>query len=378
MLKQLCVAVGTWLLTLLYHVAHGLGGTKQRVVCISRQSDKEPIDFLLIRSYVEKHHPGHHVVIMAKALDNPLAYLPHMLLQTWRIATCEAVVLDSYCIVVSLLRSTIQAPVVQIWHAMGNMKRFGYTALDEAEGRSSATARLMHMHEGYDSVVISSKSFINDYTAGFNVSPDIVFECPLPKADQLTDAQYREQRRQDIIDRYPQLALKKNIVYCPTFRKPPTEQDRRALQALAGSVDFGHYNLIYKRHPVSTLRFDDQRVFQEYDTSYDMLYVADYVVSDYSTVIYEAGLMDLPVYLYLYDWDSYSKRRGLYIDISTDVPAPKARDAKTLVGLIEKDAFDADAYGAFIDNNIRMPKVGSCTERLCEHIFELAESANPR
>lgn len=45
-------------------------------------------------------------------------------------ATSRAIILDSYCIAVSLLGERIKAPVVQIWHALGNMKKFGYAALD--------------------------------------------------------------------------------------------------------------------------------------------------------------------------------------------------------------------------------------------------------
>ena len=374
-MKSLAIWCATSLLRLIYLLCHHLIGVKDRFVCLSRQSDDEPIDFRLIRSFVEKNVPGYQVIIMAKKLSSPLTYIPHMLLQTVRIATSRAVLLDSYCIVVSLLGKTIKAPVVQLWHAMGNMKRFGYAALDEPEGRSSQTARLLHMHEGYDCVVISSKVFIDDYVAGFNVSPEIVFESPLPKADLLTDPRYRQRRREEIERRYPELSGKKNIVYCPTFRKPSTERDVLALERLADCVDFDRYNLIYKPHPVSTLRFGDPRVFQHYDHSYDMLYAADYVISDYSSVIYEAGLMGLPVLLYIYDWNSYRMRRGLNIDLSQDVPAPASADPDVLMRHIALNDFDLAAYAAFIRRYVVVPTDEGCTERIVRHVFDLISSS---
>ena len=370
-MKRLFVSLATLVLSAWYGFAYHVFGPKKRIVCLSRQSNTVPVDFTLIDSYVRAHYPDFDVVVLAKTLDSPISYIPHMFRQVFEIATSSAVILDSYCIVVSLLNETIKAPVVQMWHAMGNMKRFGYAALDEPEGRTSDVARLMHMHEGYDSVVISSMAFIDDYVAGFNVSPEIVFECPLPKTDLLLSDEIRKTERGRILKSLPQLGDKINVVYCPTFRKPPTEADSFALERLADSVDFDKYNLIYKAHPVSTLRFSDERVIQDYDSSFDMLYVADYVISDYSTVIYEAGLLDLPVLLYTYDWDEYRKRRGLNIDFVKDVPAPSSGDPRELMSLIESEKVDEQAFRSFVDRYIRVPGQGTCTQRLVEHVMSL-------
>ena len=375
-LKRAAIALATFVLKAVYLATYHLAGPRHQIVCLSRQSDEIPIDFTQIEEYVREHHPDYRVVSYAKTLSNPLGYIPHTLLQAYEIARSEAVVLDSYCIAVSLLNTRIKAPVIQLWHAMGNMKRFGYAALDEPEGRSSSMARLMHMHEGYDCVVISSLAFIDDYVAGFHVSPDIVFESPLPKADLLIDRGVRKKRKGDILRRYPQLSGKKNIVYCPTFRKPSTEADRRALELLANSIDYDRYNLIYKAHPVSALRFEDSRVFQEHDPSLDMLYVADYVISDYSTVIYEAGLLDVPVLLYTYDWETYRRRRGLNIDYSKDVPVPTSSDPKVLMDHIERDEFDLEGFRAFVRRYVRVPEGESCTQRITEHIFSLVKQAD--
>ena len=185
-MKRLAVAAATTLLALFYRICR-LFPVKRQVVCISRQSNDAPIDFLLLKEGLARKEPPYRTVILADKLESPLRYLPVMAKQVFFIATSRAVVLDSYCIVVSLLGSRIKAPVVQIWHALGNMKKFGYAALDTPEGHSSETARLMHMHEGYDAVAVSSLNFRDDLAAGFNVDPSIVFEAPLPRVDLLRD-----------------------------------------------------------------------------------------------------------------------------------------------------------------------------------------------
>lgn len=289
------------------------------------------------------------------------------------LATSKAVLLDSYCIAVSLLDEYIKAPVIQMWHAMGNMKKFGYTSLDEGEGRSYSTAHAFKMHHGYDAVLISSKTFIDDFAAGFNVDPSIILETPLPRTDLLINPEHVKKQRELILDKFPSLKKKKNIVYCPTFRKTPAPNEAEAMKQLINAVNFEKYNFIYKAHPVSTQRFEDKRVLQDYG-NYDMLYIADYVISDYSTVIYEAGLLNVPVYLYAYDWDTYHEKRSLNIDIKKDVPTLFTNNAKAIMQAIETDNFDNKKYQQFIRNNIRIPKDTSCTERVIDIIFGLIKN----
>lgn len=367
-MRKIAVGIATALLGALYALC-SLLPQKRRIVCISRQSDGEPVDFRLIRDYCERRDPPWEVVILAKQLRNPVAYLAEMARQVFYIATSRAVVLDSYCIVVGLLHDRIRVPVVQIWHSLGNMKRFGYTAFGTDEGHSEATARLMHMHEGYDAIATSSLSFAEPFAAAFNAASSQLFEAPLPHVDLLLSAEHRACQREAILAAYPQLLGRETIVYCPTFRKQPAANEEAATLALLDAVDFDRFNVVYKPHPVSKQVIDDSRVVTIPGSAFDALFVADYVISDYSTVIYEAGLLGLPIYLYAYDWDSYREKRGLTIDFENDVPALFTADPRTITDAIEAGSFDHAAYAAFTAANVALPAEGSCTERICEAII---------
>lgn len=371
-LKPLVIRIGIALLAAWYTFCR-LFSTKRQIVCISRQSNCPPVDFCLIRDYFQQKHPDWRVVILAHTLENPVAYLPIMLRQVFYMATSRAVVLDSYCIAASLLSSRIKAPVIQIWHALGNMKKFGYTALDTGEGRSSATARLMHMHEGYDAVAVSSFSFARDLAAGFNVEEDILFEAPLPRTDLLTDPEHRRKQREAFARAHPQTTQRKVIVYCPTFRKEQSDNEDAAMAALTDAVDFDRYCLVFKPHPVSKQVIEDPRVITIRGGDIDPLYSADYVISDYSTVMYEAGLLQAPVFLYAYDWCEYHGKRSFNIDLEHDIPTLFTDDPRAIMDAIESDAFDHDAFQTFVRRNIALPPRGTCTEQLCEHILALAE-----
>ena len=351
----------------------------KRIVYLSRQQDGTTTDFDMLSSYIAEHYPGWQNVILAKTLNNPVRYAPHVFRQIYHIATCRAVVLDSYCIVVSLLGPRVKAPVLQMWHALGNMKKFGYMTLDTPEGRSSSTARLLHMHEGYDSALVSSASFAEDLAAGFNMDASLLYEAPLPRTDLLVDEAVRTRERERIYAAFPELKEKRNIVYCPTFRREPAPNEAQAMEALVNAVDFERYNLIFKRHPVSTQRIEDARVLQDYDQdAYNMLYIADYAISDYSTVIYEAGLLGIPLYLYAYDWDSYAGKRALNIDMQHDVPALFSADANEIMAAVQAGEFDAESYAEFTKDNVAVPQDMSCTQRVAEHLFAMIAAGKPR
>lgn len=358
--------------TVLVHLPH-----HRRIVCCSRESDIPSTDFVLIKDYVARNHPDYAVVILSKKVTAPVSYAFHMMCQLYYIATSDAVVLDTYAPTISLLAGHIRIPVIQMWHALGNMKRFGYTALSDSEGRSVDTANLLNMHKGYTSVLISSKSFINDYAAGFGIDQSIIYEAPLPRTDLLIDPQNRAAQRERLLRKYPALSGKHNIVYCPTFRKRQPSNQEQAWDNLVKSIDFDRYNLILKAHPLDSTRFNDSRVIQGYSETDDMLFVADYVISDYSTVIYEAGLLDVPVFLYGYDWAEYSSRRSLYIDPQHDIPTLFTDDPRNIMDAIECNAFNRPAFAEFIKRNIAVPEHGTCTARVVDHIFSLIQ-ANTR
>lgn len=371
-MRKLAVDFAALCLKALYYLCR-IFPEPSRIVCISRQSNYAPVDFRLIADYCRHRTPSVDVIILAKQLKNPFAYIPEMFRQVFFIATSKAVVLDSYCIVVSLLRDTIKTPVIQIWHALGNMKKCGYAALDESseEGRSPEVARIMHMHEGYNAVAISSTTFIDDFAAGFNVDPALIFEAPLPRVDLLVNPDARRNIRQQLHESYPDLKGKQIIVYCPTFRRIHSSNTAQAIASLIDAIDFSRYGLVYKPHPVSDLAIDDERVITVVSGDPDPLLAADFVISDYSTVIYEAGLLNIPVFLYAYDWDTYRNKRGLNIDLEHDVPTLFTNDPTAIMDAIEHGAFDYDAYRQFVERNIALPAQGSCTEQLCEKIIAM-------
>lgn len=347
--------------------------TKEKIVFLSRQANTVSVDFKLLGDNIKQNHPEYKTVFLCKKIGKgilgKISYAFHILLQMYHLATSKVAIVDSYCIPVSLLNHKKSLLVIQIWHALGNMKRFGYAMLDKPEGSSSKLAYAMRMHKNYDYLTISSMSFAKDFLEGFSAKAEQLVELPLPKTDLLTDKEYASQKRAEITAKYPKLSGKKNILYCPTFRKSDSHI-KEAAENLLRFLNTQKYNLILSDHPVSSNQeADADGILRFAESTFELLFAADFVISDYSTVFYEAGLLGLPIFSYAFDWKEYSQKREINFDIEKEFPGLFTDDAEKIISDIENEIFDFERLNAFINKNVSVGN-GNCTQRLTEFIFE--------
>ena len=366
------ITVVRWALCLLYAILK-LFPTKKKIVFLSRQSNSVSVDFKLLGENIKQNHPEYKTVFLCKKIGGgifgKIAYAFHILVQMYHLATSKVAIIDSYCIPVSLLNHKKDLLVIQIWHALGNMKRFGYAMLDKPEGSSSKIAYAMRMHKNYDYLTISSMSFAKDFLEGFSAQENQLVELPLPKTDLLTNKEYAAEKRASLTEKYPMLSGKKNILYCPTFRKSDSHI-KDATENLLRFINTEKYNLILSDHPVSSGQEEDaDGILRFPESTFELLFTADFVISDYSTVFYEAGLLGLPIFSYAFDWKEYSQKREINFDIENEFPGLFTDNAERIISDIENEVFDFERLAEFINKNVTVGN-GNCTQRLTDFIFE--------
>lgn len=346
---------------------------KNKAVMISRQSNNVNDDFRLLGGALRKR--GFEVVYLCKTLDGgvdssfaaKISYGFHMFTQMYHLATSKVCILDSYCPVVSILKHKKSLKIVQIWHSIGKLKKFGKQILDMEEGSSSAIADVMRMHKNYDAFYCAGKAYADVLSEGFGVGTEKCRIFTLPRIDLLKDKHYINSTKQKIYQKYPQLKEKENIVYAPTFRRDESRFNDY-LNDFIKELDFEKYNLIVKPHPLSKVIINDSRVIFDKDFStFQMLTCADKLVSDYSCIIYEAGILGIPLYFYDFDIELYKNTRGLVIDYSL-LPGYKEENAKQLVESFEKD-YDYDYLNSFINGII--DNTDNCTEKMADDIEKM-------
>ena len=358
--------------------------TKNKITMISRQSNKPSINFKLLAKEIEKQG-NFEVVILAHKLEpgikKKIEYIFHMFKQMYHIATSKVVILDTYCICISLLNHKKNLIVIQMWHAMGALKKFGYSVLDTDSTTSALgkkltinekkdLSKIMKMHKGYNYIFASSKACVPYYVDAFKYeAKDIVVMSP-PIVDILMDNKYQKNKEIEIKDTYPIMKKKKNIIYVPTFRK---EESSHKIQELIDSVNFKKYNLIIKTHPLTKLDYYDERViWDDKFTSMDLMIASDYIISDYSAIVFEASLLNKPIYFYIYDFDEYTKYREFYIDYKKEMPGKMSSKSKEIIKWIENNDYDLNKIKVFSKKYIYFRK--NTTKKIVDFIMKKTEN----
>ncbi|MBQ6622968.1 MAG: CDP-glycerol glycerophosphotransferase family protein [Mogibacterium sp.] len=379
---NIIITIGRGLLQLLYGLQK-LAPVRKRITFISRQSNHPSVDIELLRDEIRREMPDYEVVVLCKKIESKPAYIWHMLTaQMHCLATSEVVVLDTYCILASLLRHRPQLRILQMWHALGAYKKFSLSILGRAEGRSPAIARAMRMHQGYDRILASSEAAVPGLEEAYGYGPEAFEILPLPRVDLLRDPAWLEQKRAEILAACPQLdPAKRTLLYAPTFRK--TELEIAKIAELADAVDADRYNLIISAHPLmkERLRLSDKVIVLDGYTTMEQLAVCDFFISDYSAVIFEAAAAGKPIWFYAYDIDHYVENRGFYLDPLTELPSDPKRTAAEVLAAIEavgpdgRPAYDWQRLSAFTDKYIA--PVEHCTASVTALIRRMAEEGRP-
>jgi CDP-ribitol ribitolphosphotransferase len=105
----------------------------------------------------------------------------------------------------------------------------------------------------------------------------------------------------------------------------------------------------------------------------DLLPLCDVVITDYSAVAFEACVLDLPVFFWVYDIDDYQREHGLNIDLLREAPGLASRDLDAIASRIESDDSDPLAMRSFKQRYVPATD-GRCTERIADVILDSLNS----
>lgn len=338
---------------------------RRKVVMISREHPRVPEDFIDLRQAILARDPATRVVTLVRMVPpgvvRKIGYGLHLVHQLYHVATARVLIVDTYAIVASTLRHKTSLTVVQMWHALGAFKKFGLSILDQPEGRDARLAATMRMHAGYDIVLASAERCRVPYAEAFGTDLDRVVVAPLPRVDRLREADRRARTRARILAAHPHLVGRSVAVFAPTFRLDGTVT--ADVTHLCERLEAVGVHTVVKLHPLMHAGFSADIDTAPGFSTQELLTVADVFITDYSSAIYEAALVDVPSYFYAPDLDDYLASRDFYLDYRTDLPGPIVRTVDDLVAAVAAGASTAADAAAFAAAWIEVP--GSTTPNPC-------------
>ncbi len=289
-----------------------------------------------------------------------------MLGDMYHIATSKICIIDGYNIPISGLKHKKGLEVIQIWHAMGAIKKFGYQILDKDEGNTSTVAKIMKMHSNYSMVTCTSNATKEFYAEAFNVQKENIKILGMPRVDYILGKNNEiNEKTKKLYENYPYLKNKKNILYVPTFRKDKTLNIKNLIE----KIDKNKYNLIIRLHPLDETKVDEKYLIDRKYNSFDLLKIADYVITDYSAIAFETSILDKPVFFYIYDIDEYVENRGLNINLKKEMKNATSDKIEDIIEIIEKDKYNFNDLKKFKEKYVQTRDTKN-TERIVEYIKE--------
>jgi CDP-ribitol ribitolphosphotransferase len=103
----------------------------------------------------------------------------------------------------------------------------------------------------------------------------------------------------------------------------------------------------------------------------DLLFITDVLITDYSSVIYEASLLNIPMLFYAFDLDDYINSRDFYFEYEINVPGKVVYTENDLIQAILNNDYEHEKVEEFCRKNFDI-RDGKASERVALFVENLA------
>lgn len=346
-----------------------------KVFFVATHDDSPEGNVGIVAEALRKKAPQKKLYFLTKrdGIHRPFTFF---VIKAYQMATSGTIFMDNEFMPMAYTPIDRRAKVVQLWHGTGSLKRIG---LDIETGTVAALAA--RANRKITHLIVNSRRTKEQYAKAFGVPEDRTYVLGLPRTDLILDSERMEQKRRDFYSQYPQLEGKRCVLYAPTFRDDEVKNPVLALDLadLAGTMAEDEV-LLLRLHPHVAANFSEdilktcgQSVWNmsSYPGVTTLLAVADCLITDYSSIIYEYCLFERPMIFYAYDLQKFRDTgRDFYEDYENYVPGPVVQEQSELVKLWE-DGFEwrekvtdfRNDFYEFLDKN--------AVDRLFELIFRI-------
>ncbi len=371
-----------YLLAMTYWLTKRLPIQSKKVVFATYRSDRLVDNFRAVYDELERRDLGYEYVFLLKrfpqSLVGQIQYVFHMMRATYELATARYFIIDDYYypVYVSSLRKGTE--VIQLWHACGAFKKFGYSVLDKSYSPDDDYLKMVQIHRNYSKVYVSGEACIAPYADAFGMTQERIYPLGVPRTDQLLNTARQARVREKLYDRYPEWRKKRIILLAPTFRG-----NGQTTAHYDQELDFEKFRrelgpdtvLLLRMHPfvlnppIVPDAYSDQIInMTDYPDINDLMQIADILITDYSSVIFEFALLQKPMIFLVNDLQSYKAERDFYFPYESFVPGPIVSTFEDVIAWIKRGQFDTQKIETFA-NQFFTYQDGEATKRIVDHLL---------
>ena len=227
--------------------------------------------------------------------------------------------------------------VIQLWHGTPIKRLF----LDSKEPHQNLNiynyrARKYNKWLHQDYLIVDSKAAVNNFESAFPSQKLEVLPVGYPRVNYLTNRENDTSLIKRLIKGLNIDPSKPVLLYSPTWKTETSNEDLLPIKEQLLSK----YNVIFKGHIESNYDGDSHHVLPEnviippksVETQ-DLIIISDIVLTDYSSIIFDALTVNKQVCLYTPQHSNYIKERGVYDEIINSLKPVWYTDA----GLLTND-----------------------------------------
>ena len=266
---------------------------------------------------------------------------PHNLRDMIKIRKClltsKVIVTDDYVDCLLNCRLRPEQGLIQIWYTGGAFRRFGLDSSSLVSPINEYKA-----HSQYTDVCVSSEYVRQFYSHAFGVDMDIIIPTGTPRSDLIVkDTKYNE-KREEICKKHPLLRNKKVYAYFPTFREEDGEiadfDPKIKWATLNDDLDDDEV-FILCRHPFMKQEYIKGMFYprvKDYtaDPTTELVAIADVIITDYSSIVFDASLMGKPMVFYAPDFKKYEDE--FYFNYDKYLPGEKIYSSDSLLTALRR------------------------------------------
>ncbi|MBZ5200604.1 bifunctional glycosyltransferase family 2 protein/CDP-glycerol:glycerophosphate glycerophosphotransferase [Planomicrobium chinense] len=223
-----------------------------------------------------------------------------------------------------LAKKKVDQVYVQTWHGTP-LKKMGYDQ-KKLPAKNELT-RLKLQTEAWDYLISPNRYTSDILRRGFRYGGEIL-ETGYPRNDLLIRQPEDVKRR---VQQHFGLSNDKQVIlFAPTFRDWDPNSFQKVLDDVQNlSKEIGENDVVLLRlHYLLSEKISQMELpaniinASTYQDIQELYLLADVLITDYSSVMFDFALLKRPIILYCYDLEEYITRRGMYFDFAELAPGP--------------------------------------------------------
>ena len=287
-----------------------------------------------------------------------------------RYAAAEYVFICDNFLPVSACEKRPETKVVQLWHSGGLLKKSGYDTTEDIPKMYKGDS----VYKNYDLLTVSAPCCVPVFTKTMRLASGVVQATGISRSDYYYDEAWNQANREEFYRKYPEAKGKKVILWAPTFRgnaAMPTLCGMEEIQRVMKETEDRYYWVI-KLHP----HLEEKGMKSNCELPSGKIFaVADLLITDYSSILFDYMAYKKPFLFFAPDFDSFDHARGFYVPYDS-FPCKVVTDGAELPAAIEYELSERDPAEIEKCFAYHMSMCdGKATERILKTIKQITHNA---